>query len=226
MNLVKELHLQHLYLFFFVMIATLGCREAARNEEGKTPGEKGVEEQVVSAPQQIISLEEAKELYDTYTRRRAELILKTEGPDDEGIPFEPARFAAFDYNTIKQYMAFIEQEAASANVDISTLRFYFGNYGEKEAGQDKSRRNTVFLVPTTKSNGQDYGFYIATGPDGKPLAEPIRNKVGSAEESGMGSRGNSQERSYAGFAKAALLQSGQSLVLNKGNSGPPPQGDF
>ncbi len=225
MKLVKELRLQQLCLFLLVMIATLGCREAARNEEGKSPAERGVEEQV-SAPQQIISLEEAKELYDTYTRRRAELILRTEGPDEEGNPFAPARFTAFDYNTMKQYMAFIEQEAASANVDISTLRFYFGNYGEEETGQDNSRRNTVFVVPTTRSNGQDYGFYIATGPDGKPLAEPIRNKVGTAEEGGMGTMGDSKERSYAGFAKAALLQSSQSLVLNKGNSGPPPQGDF
>lgn len=225
MKFVKDLRLQQLFLFFSVMIATLGCRESARNEEGKTPAAQTVQEQV-SAPQQIISLEEAKRLYDTYTRRRTEQIVKTEGPDEEGNPFVPARFAAFDYNTMKQYMAFIEQQAASASVDISGLRFYFGNYGDEEAGPGNSRRNTVFLVPTTRSNGQDYGFYIATGPDGKPVAEPIRNKVGSPEGSGMGGTDNSQERSYAGFAKAALLQQSQSLVLNKGNSGPPPQEDF
>lgn len=225
MKFVKDLRLQRLFLLFSVMITTLSCRESAQNEKGDTPAAQAVQEQV-TAPQQIISLEEAKRLYDHYTRRRTEQIVTSEGPDEEGNPFVPARFAAFDYKTMKQYMAYIEQQAASANVDISGLRFYFGNYGEEEAGPGNSRRNTVFLVPTTRTNGQDYGFYIATGPDGKPVAEPIRNKVGSPEENGMGANQNSQERSYAGFAKAALLQGSQSLVLNKGNSGPPPQEDF
>jgi hypothetical protein len=42
----------------------------------------------------------------------------------------------------------------------------------------------------------------------------------------MGASGKNYDRSYAGFAKAALLQQSQSLVLNKGNSAPPPQADF
>ncbi len=182
----------------------------------------------VKPPEQIISLEESRSLYDLYTVNRAEIIKQYEierHPDEE---FKPARFTSYDYSTIKQYMAFIEQEAEGAGVEVSSLRFYFGNYPDKKTFEDGEkvvhpRQDAVFIVPTINVDGQNYGFYI--GEDGK--AKLIKDAVGQKE---MGSTQKTSQKAYASFApsitEAPLLYKSQSLTLNRGHSGPPPNADY
>lgn len=203
-------------LFLGSLLLILGsCQRGPKKEEPTEP---------VPPPKGIISLEESKSLYDNYTKHRWDMIQQYELERKPGEEFVPARFSDFDYATIKQYITFIEQEAKEAQVDISSLRVYFANYPDKERFPDGDkvvhpRQNSIFIVPTMKVDGQDYGFYI--GADGK--AKLIKGAVG---ENGIGYKSGQGERAQAGFVPALTTASGeQSLNLNHGNSGPPPHTD-
>ncbi|AWX43553.1 hypothetical protein HME9304_00542 [Flagellimonas maritima] len=184
--------------------------------------------QKVKPPKQIITLEESKSLYDNYTKNRVELIRDYELHENKDEKFKPSRFIAFDYDTMKQYMAFIEQEANEAKVDISTIRFYFANYpneGRFSDGQKvvHPRQNSIFMLPTMNVNGQNYGFYI----DADGNARRVKDAV---SPNGIGNTSKTEGKSYASFgpsfSNAFIAQEDQSLTLNHGSSGPPPSGDF
>ena len=197
-----------------------------KKQDSQEPGTEEKREPV-KAPEQIISLEESKSLYDNYTRNRAGLIEDFERQQHPDKDFEASRYTAFDYAAIKQYLAFIEQEADSAGVDISSLRLYFANYPNEEKFPDGKevvhpRQNSIFIVPTINVDGKDFGFYI--GADGK--AKLIKDAVG---EKGMGGTANDNQKAYASFApnfSAPAWQDGQSLNFNRGNAGPPPPDDY
>lgn len=213
---------------FPVLASLLLCLGACQQQPKKveeTPIAPAEKQERVKPPEGIISLEESKSLYDNYTENRVGIIKEFEAQRGDG--FEEARFSAFDYATMKQYMAFIEQEAKEANVDISSLRLYFANYPDKEdfPNGDKivhPRQNSLFFVPTMKVDGEEYGFYI--GEDGK--AKLIKDAVGAQ---GIGGTNIKTEKAVASFApnfSAPAMQGGQSLNLNRGQSGPPPNPDF
>ena len=106
---------------------------------------KAEEKPEVQAPAQIVQIDQAKSMYDNYSVRRVPMIQHYEDSINRGDgdgkkkqqkmknqeatlkPFDVARFVAYDYKTIKQYMDYIEQEADAAGVEISTLRLYFSN---------------------------------------------------------------------------------------------------
>lgn len=181
----------------------------------------------VKPPEQIISLEESKSLFDNYSRNRAGVIENYEMERHPKEEFHVARFVSWDYKTLKQYMAFIEQEAKDAEVDISELRFYFANYPDKKDFPDKeriehARQNSIFILPAMEVDGKDYGFYI--GDDGK--AKLVKDAVG---EKGIGNITDDKEKAYASFApslSAPAAYTTQSLTLNRGNSAPPPPHDY
>ncbi|WP_420601558.1 hypothetical protein [Flagellimonas sp.] len=207
----------------FILLILAACQPKPKKEEPhEEPREK------VKPPEQIISLEESKSLYDNYTRNRVDIIQQFEKEQHEDDNFRVARFNSFDYKTIKQYIAFIEQEAEAADVDITTLRFYFANYPNKENFPDgrkivHPRQNSLFVVPTMNVDGEDYGFYI--GEDGK--AKLIKDAVGAK---GIGQRSKQNNKSYASMVPISsappAVNGGQSLALDKGSSGPPPNGDY
>lgn len=206
------------------MILLMGaCQPAPKKERSdEKPQEK------VEPPEQIISLEESKSLFDNYTENRAGLIENYEMERHPEETFHVARFVSWDYHILKQYIAFIEQEAKEAEVDISELRFYFANYPDKKEFSDKehvvhARQNSIFILPAMEVDGMDFGFYI--GADGK--AQLIKDAVGAQ---GMGNVSKDREKSYAGFAPnlstSPSVFAGYSLTLNRASSAPPPPHDF
>lgn len=207
-----------------VLLLASSCQQGPK-KDGTDPEkpEKPRDEQV-SPPRGIISLDESKSLYDNYTKHRWELIQKYEMERKSDEEFVPARYSDFDYTTIKQYLAFVEQEAKEAGVDVSTLRIYFANYPDQERFPDGEkvvhpRQNSIFMVPTMKVDGQNWGFYI--GADGK--AKLIKNAVG---ETGIGSTSGQGERAQASLVPSlSAAFKDQSLNLNHGNSEPPPHTD-
>ena len=211
---------------FFLMLGA--CQQGPKKEEPNESKVAAEEQQRVDPPEGIISLEESKSLYDNYTKNRMDIIQRYEAERSPEKEFNAARFSSFSYADIKQYMDYIEQEAKEAQVDISSLRFYFANYPEKADFPDGQkivhpRQNSIFIVPTMKTDNGEYGFYI--GEDGK--AKLIKNAVG---ETAVGSTAKDGNRSYASFAPSfaspVMLQGGKSLNMNHGSSGPPPSGDF
>jgi hypothetical protein len=208
-----------LFAFFGASLLLLGaCQQGPKKEEPTEPTPEKV-----SPPEGIISLEESKSLYDNYTRNRVSMIEQFEMEQNPDEKFIPARFTSFTYKDIKNYMAYVEQEAEAAGVEVASLRLYFANYPNKPDFPDGKkvvhpRQNSIFIVPTTMMDGKEYGFYIAA--DGK--AKPIKDKVGSPEDDDM----NEANTSKASMVPALFQNGDRSLNLNHGGSGPPPYTDF
>jgi hypothetical protein len=208
-----------------ILLLASSCQQGPKKDETDPEKPEKPREEQVSPPSGIISLVESKSLYDNYTKHRLGMIQQYEMERKPDEKFVPARFSDFDYATIKQYIAFIEQEAKEAQVDISSLRIYFASYPDKDRFPDGDkvvhpRQNSIFIVPTMRVDSMDYGFYI--GADGK--AKLIKNAVG---ETGIGYKSNQGERSQAGFVPSlsSTAFDEQSLNLNHGSSGPPPYPD-
>ncbi len=208
--------------FLFVLGS---CQQGPKKEE-PTESKAEMEQERVEPPKGIISLEESKSLYDNYSKNRLDIIQQYEA-ERSTEKFEAARFTSFTYADIKQYIAYIEQEAKGAQVDISSLRFYFANYPDKANFPDGKkivhpRQNSIFIVPTMETADGEYGFYI--GEDGK--AKLIKNAVGETAVGSTAKNGNKSHASFApSFATSTMAES-KSLNMNHGSSGPPPDGDY
>ena len=137
MKIFRKLFLPILLLTTFVFIS---CGERTKGEGTEVKTE-------VEPPEQIVSMEEARMMYENYSERRASLIQKFEDSINiskrDTSKFDVARYTYYDYNTIKQYLAYIEQEATKAGVEISSLRFYYSNYPDDKVFPDGSKIITL-----------------------------------------------------------------------------------
>jgi hypothetical protein len=154
------------------------------------------------------------------------------------VPFDVARYVYYDYETIKQYMAYIEQEAKLAGVEISTLRFYFSNYPDEtlfENGKDSilhPRQNSLLISPTVKKGKADYIFYIDDTHKEKPRAVILSADFGPMKGFETGNVSLEEHRSFATFVPSfantkapttiSPYKSGKSLTMNRGTGAPPP----
>ena len=71
-------------------------------------------------PKQIISVKDAKSMYDSYTDRRSTIIKKYEEEQDSTEKFYPTRYGKYDFETMKHYMAYLEDQAKMAKVNKSS----------------------------------------------------------------------------------------------------------
>ena len=226
---MKNLKSSHLGYYFLLALLLISCGERTNQEQ------KEVEE-TVAAPEQIISVEEAKSMYDNYTDRRVGWIQKFEDSINisrkDKSSFDVARYTFYDYKTIKQYLAYIEQEAAEAGVEISSLRFYYSNYPDQEKFANGKpivhpRQNSFFIIPALVHEGEQYAFTIeATGEAGKKRAVLLTGQLDPYKPDGMGNNHNYTEKAYAGVFslvdyKSAAYGNG-STILNEGSAAPPP----
>lgn len=216
----------------FVLVFSLtncGDNKQKRKKEN-TPEENPP---VLEAPANIVSLEQADAIYANYSKHRIPAIesyeTKQRAPSEA---FEAARFVDFDYQMIKDYIAYVDQEAEKAGVKkVTKLRMYFANYPNEKTFPDgkevvHERQNSIFMTPTLAKNGGNYSFYI--GDDGKP--ELIIDWKAEMHK-GMGSVPEQQEKTHASlvpsfFTTNNSMFDGQSLILNRGNNGPPPKTEF
>lgn len=241
----------HLIVLSIFVLSFNSCAEKMDKEE-KVASE-------VIAPAQIVQIDQAKEMYENYTDRRVPLIQQFEDSinrhsntdkirrekkrekdmemSKDGKPFDVARYVSYDYATIKQYLAFIEQEAKKANVEISGLRLYFSNYpkGPKFENGDSivhPRQNSIMLSPTLKKGDRDYLFYIG-GTQAEQQAVLLSDSFGEVKAQGMGGNGNGDNKSYASFIPSltntttnttlnSSFYAGTSLTMNRGQGAPPP----
>jgi len=190
-----------------------------QNKEPKSETDDGPMEEI-EAPKEIISLDEAKELCENYENRRLPGIIEFETAQSDGEEkFVPTQFVAFKLETLQTYIDYVRQEAKKAKVSPDSLRIYLGNYGKKG---EEANRNTVFVLPTAKV-GNDYGgFYI--GEDGK--AKLIHNYWPKNGQNGGEEDEPKSKASLVPTFNVSLMQGGGSLIMNRGNSGPPPHTDF
>lgn len=225
-------------LFVFVMlIGFMGCKKGDKKED--PPNEPDTE---VKAPKQIVTVARAKAMFENYTTRRAPLIEKYEDSVDRYVKkrkdtFDVARYIYYDYDTIKQYLKYIEQEAKLANVEISTLRFYFSNYPDKARFPDRDsiihpRQNSIFIMPTLKKGNKDFGFFTRDGEQGERVPVLLTYDLKEYSPEGMGGTLGKDTKSYATFVPDMAMSGtkapsvnffiGKSLILNEGGGAPPP----
>lgn len=216
-----------LICLFALMLVSCG----EQSKEGQT--QKNAE---VNPPDQIISVEEAKNMYDNYSNRRAGLIQHFEDSINiskkDTAQFDVGRYTYYDYKTIKQYLEYIEQEAAKAGVEISSLRFYYSNYPDQEKFANGKpivhpRQNTFFLIPAMEVEGEQYAFTtVDTGEPGKKRAVLLTMDLEPYDADGMGAIENGSKKSYASVFSlvnyASPAYANGSTVLNEGNAAPPP----
>lgn len=108
----------------------------------------------IAPPSIIIPVQEAEDLYHNYGDVRVPLIetainVDTQGnpiPQDDSAYVKATTSLTVDYTDLKNYLAFIEQEAGNANTDITGLRIYFGKYAETK----NDGRATMFMNPVKK----------------------------------------------------------------------------
>tara|TARA_R110000868_G_scaffold13247_1_gene62133 strand:+ start:335 stop:1024 length:690 start_codon:yes stop_codon:yes gene_type:complete len=211
------------------ILAVFGFTSCEQKKE-KTPVTEP-EPMEISAPKQIVSVSQAKTMYDAYGERRVGLIEKYENELAPEKKFDVARFGYYDYNTIKEYMTYIEQEAKKANVEISSLRFYFSNYPDKKTFEDgreikHPKQNSFFIIPAVKDNDREYGFYIREEDDGKNVPVLLSDNLEPKKDGAMDKMQTGESKSEASFlptaAPAPFYARNKSLVLNEANMVPPP----
>tara|TARA_R110002020_G_scaffold25263_17_gene82468 strand:- start:812 stop:1495 length:684 start_codon:yes stop_codon:yes gene_type:complete len=218
---MKAQTLQHLLLLLCINLMLFSCQDPVTHTEPPYEG---------PPKDHIISVDRAQEMFDAYSQRRVPIIKKYEDSiAADGSKFTPTRYAEFDLETIKQYIAYIEHEAKEANVDIKTLRFYLSNYPDSDKFPNGDmvkypKRNSFFVVPTMAYEGKNVGFYLEE-IDGVYTALPInRNSLSEKEKNQTQDepQGSVNEAGLFISTNSATLSGSTSVILNDGGVAPPP----
>jgi len=133
---------------------------------------------MANIPDNIISVQEADDLYKTYGDDRAPIIEREVNDQYRGQdpPYEATRFVTADYEKLKEYIAFIDQESKEAGVTPEGLRIYFG---ATEPTKGKPGRETVFFNPVAAFEGidGDISYAIHTDSKGKKKAITVGDVI-------------------------------------------------
>lgn len=207
----------------------------------------------------IIFPEEAQKLYVNYENRRVKLIQDFEDAYDEkntdykkqqqnqqgqnpgegdnkdpnGAKFDVARYVFYNYEDLKKYMAYIENEAKLSGEKLSTLRFYFANYPDEETFPDGDvvvhrRQNSIMMSPTVKRPDGEHIFLTRDVADGKREIVLLENDFkrrkgdGSGEEQAEPKNEASLIPSFLPNSSKAPMFVDHSTTKNEGSSAPPP----
>ncbi len=198
-------------LGLLAVLSLLNCNNKQSPEKEEVP----IKVESPKPPSKIIPLEQAMELYNTYTERRVPIIQKYEINNNRS-EFHPTRYAEYDYKTIKEYILYIENEAKKAKVDITKLRFYFTTYPNAEKFKNGAQikypgHNSFFMVPTIKNKNRHDAFYTITEKGGNTKSYFIENRKNELYKN---------KASFFSFKQAERINS---LILNEAGLIPPPR---
>ena len=119
----------------------------------------------VEAPQQSISIQEADRLEELYKETRSGVL-------EQALGFEDTRDFWFSLDELKQYLAFVEQEAKKQGKNNLGIRVYLGAY-PRQGNNPNPGYATVFFVPTEQVEALPNGAngFIATQPVNQNIKE-------------------------------------------------------
>ena len=95
-------------------------------------------------PKGLITPVKAKELNQQFIKTRSKELNKIVKKESGDLKKEDAISCWFSLEELKNYIAYVENEAPEAN----GLRVYFGAYSNTDKKQNKKDLSTVFFVPT------------------------------------------------------------------------------
>lgn len=206
-------------LCFTVLILTMACGKQQKVKENEE--EKLTKVDTIEKPKGIISLYEAKSLYENYSKELENPGIKQENSvtqTEEAAALK--RFVDFDFDDLKNYLDYVKQQAG--NTRVTKIRVYFAKEKEESQKDYNASKKTLFMVPTLEQDGLNYGFYIE---DGKPKL--IKDWD---ENRGIEEYDNKEKKAKAGFyitnPSTINFYDESSLAYNRGSSGPPPTSDF
>lgn len=104
-------------------------------------------ETIIDPPQQAISIEEANRLEEEFKNTRSAVL-------DTALGFEDTRDFWFSLDTIKKYIAYVEQQGKLRGKKNLGIRIYYAAYPPNGNYPDPGYA-TVFLVPTAQERGLD-----------------------------------------------------------------------
>ncbi|WP_378185739.1 hypothetical protein ACE939_11545 [Aquimarina sp. W85] len=179
-------------------------------------------------PQELISFNEIIDLYDNYHGIDS-LIQKYTRQKSSDPSFVASKAVTFDYQELKNYLAFIEKNSVKANIKISSLRFYFGKY-QNMKDKTKANRQTLFYNPTTifNVNGKDVELSYAIESNSKgtrviPLSK-ILDSVKKVKGIDITTKQTTSEASLLPLSSiiSATANVVESQAGNRGQVTPPP----
>lgn len=247
----KKTFLRTLFIaFIFVgLIGCEGCQDQPKQEDDQPDVE-------VKEPAQIISVAKAKMLYDNYTVHRKDIIrayeesgarlkkdqanpaqerqqqMQRAAQEQEKDSFDVARYGYYKYEDLKNYLAYIEQEAARAGEKVSTVRVYFSNYPD-ESKYVHPKQNSFIFVPTVNKGGQEYAFSIILN-EGEEKWRPslfndeLERLDGQTTRKILGAAGKEEASLVPNLFSTGTtsfsppFQQEKSLKMNEGSMVPPP----
>ncbi len=197
-----------LYILGCSTLLTFSCQEQQAKSEPLTE-----QLEMITAPENIISVQEAEMLFTNYKKNRISIIEEAENAnvEEDQEAYMATTSITFDFEMMKQYMAYIEQQAKTAQTNIKGLRVYFGQYGDsKKAKYPKAE--TVFFNPTMMDGNDEVSFAIQE-LDEKSVSVPVGKIVNN--------------RKLEGRANLTLVVQSEttSLAGNAGSRRPPPMND-
>lgn len=234
-NFTKKLNTSVLLMGVLLCIS---CQDGNKEEIKGIKGDvnvAAVEQQDIEkmVPNQIISLNQAIEMKDEYNSSILPLIEKAKSTN--GDQYQGTEFAYIDLDSLRKYVAFLEEVERLNNKKISGLRFYFASYPNqnKYVTLDKEPkykgRETFFIAPTveieetelskTYTNLKHVPFTIAPSGSNKYIGEfmPI-NTLFSNNNSGQ------QRNNFSNTpAVKKQIDDNTSLILNELQLTPPPK---
>jgi hypothetical protein len=176
-------------------------------------------------PEEVLSFGEIIKFYENYTELESLIEDHTRRRISDSTFIAP-RSVSFDYQELKNYLAFIEKNAEDAKIKISSLRFHFGKYNNVN-DKNKAYRQTLFYNPTFKYKVQgktlELSYAIQRNGDkisAVPLQEVLDSIIGP------------QKRVQKSINKASVLSfsfnntiyyGAESQAGNRGQINPPPK---
>ncbi|WP_062056658.1 hypothetical protein [Aquimarina longa] len=177
-------------------------------------------------PKEIISFNDAVELYQSYTKNRACIIEIFESKRDSTLAslcpsdrkpkkIQPTRSLFLTKEFLNEYTSYIDKITSERKIKISGYRLYLANYPDKEKFEDGKpipdpRRNTIFIAPTIARGNSHLGFTIFDNDDG------TFKKVILEEEFKKGMFGTNQvpeKANTASFFSFMMTNGGQTSTI-------------
>ncbi len=180
-------------------------------------------------PVETLTFDQILDFYHNFDDLDATIQRYTRGRTGDST-FIATRAVSFDYQELIDYLNLIQNNAIAADIEISQLRFYFGQY-ENVGNKDDDYKQTLFFNPTTKfTKGEkkgDLSYAIVRSGD-KTSAVPLINVLDTIKNSELGQLSQKgklvQEATVLSLISSgtATFYGAESQAKNGGQQSPPP----
>ena len=180
-------------LFFLLVSLLIACQPTTKDSK---------EFEYTGKPRETISVERAQELYRAY-QERYDVLKELKGGEED------ARYGWHSIDFYKNYIAYLEEEAAKVHIKISGIRLYYVAYPDNDSLSNQAGYQTFMYIPTyfDEKTQKNIAFDpLHMNSDGTPM--PIHEILVSGRRVGKGTV------SLVDYKAAAFLEETESSFAN------------